>query len=219
MKQVETPGAGAAERAAQFIRDAVSRGTLVPGQRLVEPDLATRIGVSRASLREAFRALEAEGLLRTERYKGASVRRLEAQELRESFEIRELLEGLAARRAAARAAAPPYRARFMSLMERMEKAAAAGDGGAAYTPLNREFHDLVLEAAGSEQLRGLAPQLRPPAIVRILHQRLVAAEAVDRSLAEHRAVHEALMAGDGARAEKAMRRHIRSTLRTMPQME
>lgn len=207
---------GAMARAAQFIRDSVTSGELVPGQRLVEPDLAARIGVSRASLREAYRALEAEGLVRIERYKGASVRRLDRDELIESFEIRELLEGLAARRAAARLSRPPMRAKLIALMDAMEKAASARGGSQAYSQLNRQFHELVLQAAGSQQLQSLDRHIRPPAIVRLLHQRLVAAEAVERSMAEHRVIAQALLDGDGDKAEAAMRRHVRSSMRSMP---
>ena len=207
---------GAVAHAAQRIRDMVVAGELVPGQRLVEPDLAGQLDVSRASLREAFRALEAEGLVKMERYKGASVRRLDATELTELFEIRELLEGLAARRAASVLGRPPHRARLLAMREAMTKAARAPGGVQAYGVLNRDFHDLVLAAAGSEQLSALTSHIRPPAIVRILHQRLAEGEAVARSMEEHNAIFEALLDGDGAKAEAAMRRHIRSSMRTVP---
>jgi len=206
---------GAVEHAAQRIRDLVESGELVPGQRLVEPDLGAQLSVSRASLREAFRALEAEGLVRIERYKGASVRRLDRQELMELFEIRELLEGLAARRAAPLLARPPYRATLATLQDAMEKAAVSRTGSRAYTQLNRDFHDLVLQVAGSDQLSALASHIRPPAILRIIHQKLLERDSVDRSMAEHRAIFQSLLDGDGERAEAAMRKHIRSSMRSV----
>lgn len=209
-------GRGAVERVVRFVHAGLAGGELVPGQRLVEPELAERTGVSRASVREAFRALAAEGLISIERYKGASVRRLQPQELRESFDIRELLEGLAARRAAEHACRPPYLARFRELMREMERAASLDDEGAAYGRLNRDFHDLILEAAASEQLSALANHIRPPAIVRLLHQRLLEPGAMRKSLAEHQAIAAALLAGDGPRAEASMRRHIRSSMQSMP---
>src|SRR5690606_29574477 len=185
------------------IRDLVAAGELVPGQRLVEPDLSAQLGVSRASLREAFRALEAEGLVRMERYKGASVRRIEHRELMELFEIRELLEGLAARRAAPVLSRPPHRARLSAMLDAMERAAASRSGGRAYRQLNTDFHDLVLQAAASDQLSALAVHIRPPAIVRLLHQKLAENDAVSRSMAEHRLIFQALLDGDAARAEAA----------------
>lgn len=202
--------------AAVRIRALVAEGALVPGQRLVEPELATQLGVSRASLREAFRALEAEGLVKLERYKGASVRRVDREELTELFEIRELLEGLAARRAAALFCQPPYRAELAALLVEMEKAAASRASALAYSRLNKEFHDLILQAAGSQQLTALASHIRPPEIVRVIHHRLTEGDAVARSMAEHRAIFEALLAGDGERAEAAMRKHIRSSKRSVP---
>ena len=210
------PAIGAVEHAAARIRDMVAAGQLVPGQRLVEPDLAAQLSISRASLREAFRALESEGLVRLERYKGASVRRVERTELMELFEIRELLEGLAARRAAPLLARAPYRAELAAMLGEMEKAAKSRDGAQSYTRLNGEFHDLILQAAGSEQLSLLASHIRPPAVVRIVHHKLMEHDSVERSMAEHRAIFKALLDGDGERAETAMRRHIRSSMRSVP---
>jgi DNA-binding GntR family transcriptional regulator len=212
------PCAGAVQQAAQAIRDMVERGVLVPGQRLVEPDLVAQLGVSRATLREAFRVLDTEGLVKLERYKGASVRRLEGSQVLESFEIRELLEGLAARRAAGLLARKgPLRSRLLALAEAMEKAAARR-AVREYGALNREFHQLVVAAADSQQLEALAAYLHPPTILHILHGRLTELGAMDRSMAEHRVVIQALLAGDGEKAEAAMRRHVRSSMKEVVAM-
>ena len=104
----------------------------------------------------------------------------------------------------------------MAMQEAMERAAGARGTGAEYTRLNREFHDMILQVAGSEQLLGLTSHIRPPAIVRILHEKLMEHDSVERSMAEHRAIFAALLDGDGERAESAMRRHIRSTMRSVP---
>lgn len=205
-------GNGAVQHAVQSIRDMVERGVVVPGTRLVEPELAARLGVSRPSLREAFRRLEADGLVTTERYKGASVRQLDPQQLQESFEIRELLEGLAARRSAPQFSGKgAARTRLTALAKAMEKAVAEGEIS-DYARLNREFHLLVFESARSEQLNSLAMHVHPPAIFRILHQRLMGHRAMERSMAEHRILIQALLAGDGEKAESAMRRHVRSSM-------
>ena len=102
------------------------------------------------------------------------------------------------------------------MLEAMEKAARSRSGARAYTQLNRDFHDLVLQVAGSEQLSALASHIRPPAIVRVIHQKLLEHDAVDRSMAEHRAIFQALLDGDGERAEAAMRKHIRGSMRSVP---
>ncbi len=197
--------------AAAAIREQVADGRLVPGQRLVEPELAAALGVSRASLREAFRALEAEGLVAIEPFKGASVRRLDREQILESFEIRELLEGLAARRAApAFASSGPWQQRLLQLRATMVEAADARAMN-HYARLNRDFHQLVLEAAQSRQLNALEPHLNPPVLLRTVHQRLMETAAIDRSMKEHLVVMDALIRGDAAGAERAMRAHLRSS--------
>lgn len=212
------PSTSAVDHAAQVIRERVGAGDLVPGQRLVEPDLAADLGVSRATLREAFRALEAEGLVTMARYKGASVRQLDPDELTEAFEIRELLEGLAARRAAPHFAKGSMRKRLIDLRDAMDRAARSRTDPQRYTQLNRDFHELILLAAGSAQLHAMAAHIRPPAILRIIHRRLLEQEVIGRSMAEHRLICSALLDGNADRAEKAMRRHIRSSMKALPNL-
>lgn len=205
---------GAVDRAKRAIREMVGNGDLVPGQRLVEPDLAALLSVSRATLREAFSALEGEGLLKIERYKGASVRRLDEREIVEAFEIRELLEGLAARRAALRFAEAADRARLAELVEAMERCVTLPGASQEFRRLNTEFHQLIQRAAGSAQLQGMVPYMSPPTVLRVMHQRLADVASLQRAAAEHRAIAEALLAGDAVGAEDAMRRHIRSTMQS-----
>jgi DNA-binding GntR family transcriptional regulator len=200
------------------IRDMVARGELVPGQRLVEPDMATRFSISRASLREAFSALEAEGLLKVERYKGASVRRVDARAVREAFEIRELLEGLAARRAAPRFAVPAPRTRLVRLFDAMEVCSSTAKGLGEYFWLNQQFHELIRETAASEELNAMVQYIQPPLIVRLVYQQLAHAETAPRSVEEHRPIYEAFMVGDAVRAEAAMRKHIRSSMKALLQL-
>lgn len=205
------PEYGAVGGTVAAIRQQVADGRLVPGQRLVEPELVAELGVSRASLREALRALEAEGLVTIEPYKGASVRRLDRDQILESFEIRELLEGLAARRSAnAFAEQGPWRQKLLQVRHAMEEAAEA-HLMTRYAQLNRDFHRLVLEAAQSRQLQALEPHLNPPVLLRTVQQRLMETAAIERSMKEHLLIIEALLTGDSAGAEKAMRAHLRSS--------
>lgn len=211
-------GVGAVQRAKAMLRELVAGGELVPGQRLVESELGERFGMSRLSLREAFSALEAEGLLRIERYKGASVRRLDPDDIVEAFEVRELLEGLAARRAASQFQSEPFRARLIKLVATMEEVVTSARGLEAFTPLNRDFHQLILEAACSERLKAMEQHISPPLLLRLVHRRLALVDAVPRAMTEHRAVFEALLDGNGRRAEAAMRRHIRNSMHALAQV-
>src|ERR1700746_2379926 len=91
--------AGRVERAvAQWI----FRGELTAGQKLTEQEIAERLGVSRGPVRDAFRALEDLGLLRTERNRGAFVRKIDLEEALEIHDVYSALEELAARSAAGR---------------------------------------------------------------------------------------------------------------------
>ncbi len=86
---------GTAEQVAERIREAIVLGNIPPGTRLLEAQLATRLGVSRIPVREALARLEAEGLVERAPYQGARVMRLTIDQVRESFMLRSLLEGFA----------------------------------------------------------------------------------------------------------------------------
>src|SRR5579863_1311318 len=96
------------------LRDDILTRRAAPGERLVESDLTHRFGVSRGPIREALRRLAAEGFIEHAPNRGAVVRRLSLQDVRELFQIRAELEGLAARIAAAAAADPTKRAAFQA---------------------------------------------------------------------------------------------------------
>ncbi|MEY9845547.1 GntR family transcriptional regulator [Streptacidiphilus sp. MAP5-3] len=85
-------GTGTAQRAAESLRERITEGVLVPGSRLVEAELAAGLGVSRNTLREAFRLLTQEGLLTHEPNKGVRVRRLTSADLADLYQVRRLIE-------------------------------------------------------------------------------------------------------------------------------
>ncbi len=204
-------------RLVQALTDAVARGELLPGQRLVEADLQQRFGAGRSSVREALQLLHSSGLVMIEANKGAAVRKLDAQELQDLFAIREQLEGLAAYLAAQRMplAKAAQRKQFSALMLRMEKVAHQGDAQ-AYNLLNREFHELLLTLCGNAQLQRLVAQLNLPILV---HQfRGFMQPANQRaSHAEHARIAQAVLAGEANAAQRLMQKHVRSGLRLVQQ--
>ena len=208
-------GDGAVEHAAETLRQWMGSGRLAPGQRLVEPDLTATLAVSRTSLRAAFRTLASEGLVVIEQYKGASVKRLSRQQIEEVFEAREVLEGLAARKAATRLHGTPALTRLSRLMAEMRSAASQTGSAVQYTRMNSEFHALIVTAARSDYLATLIRQTAVPSIVRALHQKFLAPRSLKRSLAQHEAIFAALQAGQAKAAEDAMRAHIRDSLGSM----
>lgn len=191
------------------IRSRVIDGRYVPGQRLVETDLTQEYEVSRGPLREALKRLAAEGVVDIIPHRGASVRRPSRAELDELFRVREALEGLAARLAAEHASAPDVRARLRREAE-LQGANRRDFDTIDYIEDNERFHRTIFELAGSPMLDRMIQQLHMP-VYRAAFFRLFKATNRPRSVRQHLAILEAIIAGDPDRAEREMRRHVADT--------
>ncbi len=194
------------------IVEAIKVGRYAPGQRLVEADLTEELGVSRGPLREAFGRLAAEGLLLIEPYRGALVRRMTSQDLRDLYEVREVLEGQAAALAAGRIDESDNRARMSAALAQMS-AERDGQDVSGYMDRNESFHALIVELSGNELLARVVGALQVQAF-RVFYRNLADAAAREQSITDHEAVAAAVLAGDARRAERAMRRHVRVAGRT-----
>ncbi|MFC5995766.1 GntR family transcriptional regulator [Pseudonocardia hispaniensis] len=194
---------------AEVIRERIKQGMLGPGHRLVETDLTGELGVSRGSVREALSRLAAEGLVTVEPYRGAMVRKMTRQDVEHLYQVREVLEGLAARLAAVRMGEPAARKRVTAMLRAMERSHPAEDRQ-GYLEENTRFHQLIVELGGNplaaETLRTLSTQ-----IYRYMVRNLLDAQSRVRSCKQHIAVANAVLAGDGPKAERLMRRHVRAS--------
>lgn len=195
------------------LRERILAGKLGAGAALGEERLAEQLGVSRTPLREALRRLVETGLIVHEPRRGARVIDLTPQLVNEVFEIREALEGMAARAAAPRIGEGELnrlRERFTALRRRV----AAGDLG----DVGDDLHAAVFAACGNEQLHRMA-RLQGDQVAWIQARRYVVGspapggvgKALARAFREHDAVLLALEARDPDWAETAMRAHIRAT--------
>ena len=187
--------------------DEIRDGGLMPGDRLRETELATRLGVSRTPIREAIRQLEAYGLVAHVPRIGASVRQLDYAEVMELYEMRAVLEGTAAR-LAARAASEVEMQELIVLNDQL---AEAGNSPEA-ARLNRIFHATLLDAAKNRFLSRSMLSLQKALLIlgpSQLSNTARSAEAVE----EHRRIMVALAARDGAAAEVEMRAHIEAAHR------
>lgn len=191
------------------IIEGIKYGRFVPGQRLVESDLTSELGVSRGPLREAFGRLAAEGLLEIEPYRGALVRRLRREDIVDLFEVREALEGQAAALAAARIDTAGNRATLEAALAEMREEHDRTDI-VGYMDVNERFHALIVELSGNRTLARLVGQLQVQ-VFRLFYRRLADAAARERSVSDHEAVATAILAGDPAAAEQAMRAHVRTS--------
>jgi DNA-binding GntR family transcriptional regulator len=198
------------------IRSAIADGEFVSNQRLVEADLSERFGASRATVRTALVQLASEGLVERVQNRGARVRAVSLAEAIEITEVRMALEGLCAAKAADRLT-DADRDRLREIGDAMRAAVASGDL-LGYSDLNRRLHGLVLALAGQTTAGVIIERLRGQ---NVRHQFRLAMHpgrpAI--SLPQHLEIIEALCAGDAEGAEAAMRRHIRSVIDTLPEVD
>lgn len=144
----------ASAAAADLIREAILDGRLPPGQRLKEIDLARQFGISRTPIREALLMLQAAGLVEATPNRGAIVNTYTADDLDDLYQLRALLEGYAAHRAAARIS----EAEIKQLRQSCERFEQLSDDKTDVQRLVKEnvfFHDAILEAAGSPRLTAM----------------------------------------------------------------
>lgn len=187
------------------LRQAILSGDLQPNERLVESDLVTTFGASRAAVRTAIVRLEQDRLVVHESNRGARVRAISLQEAVEIVQARAALEGLAARHAAT-AATDADIEELRSITREMEKMRDRGDL-LAMSDRNAILHRRILEVSRHETTQRLIAMLNSQ-MVRFQYRTILAPGRPDRSLAEHKAVVAAIAAHDGAKSERAMRQHL-----------
>ncbi|MBB1245565.1 GntR family transcriptional regulator [Streptomyces durbertensis] len=215
----QTPGAAApsrgqpaAERVYRHVKQAVLDRRYEGGELLTEGELAEAVGVSRTPVREALLRLEVEGLLKLYPKKGALVLPVSAQEIADVVETRLLVEEHAARRAVPVPAGLVER--LTELLERQKQQAAAGDL-AQVAVTDRCFHATLVEATGNRILTRLYDQLRDRQLrmgVAVMHAH---PERVDRNIAEHTEILQALQDADADAAVAAVHRHVSSVRRLL----
>jgi DNA-binding GntR family transcriptional regulator len=193
------------EHVIRSIRESIRQGKLVQGERLVVADVAQMFGVSVGPVREAIRRLTGEGLLEFTPHRGASVRAYTERDVRETFQVREAIEGLAARLAAENIHRADYAKRLHECRRRLHETADGSIGD--LTDARQLFHDLLYEFAGNAVLKEAAMRLTFP-LNRLLFNELAGNERAQESLKEHDEIIDAILAGDGTRAERAMRLHL-----------
>jgi DNA-binding GntR family transcriptional regulator len=194
----------------ETIREGIISGRFAPGQRLVLRDLIEEFGYSRSTFREAFRRLAAERLVSLVPNRGVAVQRLTPQEMADLFEIRELLEGQAARRAAERIGEADHRRRFLAMWEKVRRS----DPGerAAFIEHNQLFHGTIVELAGNTRLPEMLNRLQIP-ILMFQWRTIMTRQETELSQAEHETIAKAILDGRPDQAESAMRKHVRRAKR------
>ena len=181
-------------------------GELAAGAKLNEAELAAQLRVSRGPVREAFRALEQSGLVRTEKNRGVFVRQLSLAEANDIYEVRAALDALIGRLAAERIR-PEQLAHLKDLIKRMQAAGRARDVD-AYFPLNIEFHETLAQAAGNASL--LSNYRRVVNELNLYRRETLKRNAanIPISTRDHEAIVNAVDKGDAALAGQLLYQHV-----------
>ncbi len=184
------------ERIVDGLREAIVKGELLPGTRLQEIEIAERYDTSRTPVREAFRQLESEGFLQIKARRGAVVTQITSRDIEEFYELKQVLEGYAARQASKSLRVEDID-RMEVLNEQLEQAYLSGDVS-SMIPVHNEFHEIFVKACGNERLvsllGGLLQQFQR---CRISFSHT---DAMEQSIELHRQIIAAFRAGDSERA-------------------
>lgn len=210
----EAATASLADRAYEEIRARILDLRLLPGQAILIDDLAAQLGMSRTPVREAVARLSAslEGLAVTAPRKGIVVTVPTVEGMREIYEIIDGLEAHAVKLAVARIAAGTLDALAASVAA--QEAALARDDLDAWTAADRDFHGLLIAAAGNRRMRELA-RLYEGQLHRVRFATIRLRAAPVASTSEHRAILDALRDRDAARAVAVHAAHRERALREM----
>jgi DNA-binding GntR family transcriptional regulator len=187
------------------LRGAILRGDLSPNQRLVEADMSSAFELPRAAVRTALVRLEHEGLIEREPHRGARVRLVTEQEAVEILEARAALEGLSASQAA-KSITRGRAAELRDVLQR-QRAALAREDLLGASDVNAQLHAKIVELSGHATAQRLISALNSQ-MVRFQFRTILIPGRPAQSLQEHQAIVEAVVAGDPAKAERAMRRHL-----------
>ena len=190
--------------------DAISAGTLAPGERITQEDLAEKLNVSRSPVLQALRLLKKDGLLEEAPGRGLVVTMLDPVRIGHLYQVRGALDALAARLAAQRRANIPA-----VLIERGRKASAGSDVN-ALIDADMAFHKAIYEASGN-------PLIVENAMLHWIHVRRVMGAVLQRQLGrtgiwdEHAAIAKAIREGDADRAAALSEKHAELARETLMQ--
>jgi DNA-binding GntR family transcriptional regulator len=199
------------------LRDAIVEGQIPAGSKISEPDLARRYDVSRSAVREAIGRLEACGLLTRQANIGARVISLDSAQLLEIYQVREALEGMAARLAATRMA-PAEVAELQTLMARHRHEVNQAEGAVYFQKDgDLDFHYRIVQGSHNHHLIDLLCNDLYYLMRMYRYQFGMASRRARPALTEHEHILGAIAAGDGEIAELLMRHHIRASRRNIEQ--
>jgi GntR family transcriptional regulator, vanillate catabolism transcriptional regulator len=196
------------------LRDLILDGTMTPGHMLVQTSLAKHLGVSRTPLREALRVLHHEGFVEiVDGNNTLAVVNISVEQMLEYYEIREVVDGLAARLAAQRgvdnATAKRLHVMLTAMHNTLDPKAVTRQAGA-----HAAFHATIAEVSGNRHVIGQVPMIRFTAQ---MGSRYVPRHWIEEREGDHIAILDAIEHNDALKAEAVARLHIRNVARRLIQ--
>lgn len=195
------------------LRRAILSGALQGGTRLVQADIASSLDVSTTPVREALRDLATEGLIRLDAHRGAIVHSPDSAEVRDLYDVRKILEAEAIRRATA-AISDDDLAQAEALHEQMQRE----EDPLAWADLNRRFHAILADAAGSRRLSAILAQLRDAAAVYVALSLSLRPGQLSEGNHGHAELLDAMRRRDARAAADVATAHLDSTLAAVEQV-
>jgi DNA-binding GntR family transcriptional regulator len=197
------------DEVAQRLRERIYSGAFPPGTKLRQEQLAEQLRVSRTPLREALRVLERDGLVQSEPGRGVRVIEADPAALIEAYNLREAVDGVAARLAAEHAT--PADVDRLHAHLAVQRSTVDPWDAAAYTIANVEFHTMVMELSANRYIMAELPLVRMTSQV-FTPVMLVPEERGRAAVADHTSIVDAIAARDPQRAERLARAHIQETI-------
>jgi GntR family transcriptional regulator, trigonelline degradation regulator len=211
--QIQRVAAPVREQVLKQLRQAILEMRLPPAQRLVERELIEQTGVSRTTIREVLRQLAAEGLVTTIPHKGTVVASPSLKAAAELYEVRAVLEGMAARQFAERAT-EEHMARIREALAQIVASAEDDAAGPAMLEAKRLFYDALFDGAANETLQEIVQGLQARVMV-LRRASLAQPGRPARTVEEVREIVRALEARDPERAAAACVDHVNQAARTI----
>ena len=189
---------------------AIADGTLIPGERLRQAELAARLGVSRQPVSHALQLLKRHGLVQESGRKGLAVMPIDAARIRQLYEVRSPLEGLAARLAAQRVAAgrahPALREACQSALAQGSALVVANAANPELVRADAAFHRALYRLSGNPAIEEMVAAVWPH-LMRAIAAVLEISDYGERAWSEHASILSHVFAGDPEGAERAAREH------------
>ena len=200
---------GLSSRVYHQIRAEILKGAFIPGESVTEMGLAAQCGVSRTPVREALRQLELEGLVQLIPNKGAIILGIRPEDICDIYQIRSMLEGSVAERAAQRASEEDVR-RLTEILD-LTEFYITRQNIEQLQAMDGQFHQLIYEMSGSRMFKRVLKDLHY--YIGLTRNASLKSEGrAAESLKEHRAVLDAIARHDGMQARELMTLHVGKAL-------